>query len=72
VYDEIMGLEHSVDPAYRTRGRNGAKFMFNDTMLLAKPQEIKVPHFSGDTPAGRLCAPGLTVSEPEPSTATST
>lgn len=32
-YDEIMDLEHSVDPAYRTSPRCG--FMMNDSTLLA-------------------------------------
>jgi HK97 family phage major capsid protein len=32
-YDELIDLEHSVDPAYRGSGR--ARFMFNDTTLSA-------------------------------------
>lgn len=63
-YDEIMNLEHSVDPAYRMRGPNGSKFMFNDTTLLAL-KKIKVPHFSGDTGGWPLWRPGLTIGEPD-------
>jgi HK97 family phage major capsid protein len=32
-YDDLIDLEHSVDPAYRSSGR--ARFMFNDTTLAA-------------------------------------
>jgi HK97 family phage major capsid protein len=32
-YDDLVDLEHSVDPAYRASGRAG--FMFNDTTLAA-------------------------------------
>jgi HK97 family phage major capsid protein len=63
-YAEIMALEHSVDPAYRMRGPNGSKFMFNDTMLLAL-KKIMVPHFTGDTGGWPLWRPGLTVAEPD-------
>jgi len=31
IYDDLVGLQHSVDPAYR----NGAQWMFHDTTLLA-------------------------------------
>lgn len=63
-YSELMNLEHSVDPAYRMRGPNGSKFMFNDSMLLAL-KKILVPHFSGDTAGWPLWRPGLTVGEPD-------
>lgn len=64
VYDDLVGLEHSIDPAYRQRGPQGAKFMFTDATLLAI-KKIKVPHFSGDTQGWPLWRPGLTVSEPD-------
>jgi HK97 family phage major capsid protein len=63
-YTSIMGLEHSVDPAYRMRGPNGSKFMFNDSTLLAL-KKILVPHFSGDTGGWPLWRPGLQVGEPD-------
>jgi HK97 family phage major capsid protein len=63
-YQELMNLEHAVDPAYRTRGANGAKWMFADSALLAI-KKIMVPHFSGDTGGYPLWRPGLTVSEPD-------
>ena len=63
-YTELMKLEHSVDPAYRARGANGAKWMFADSALLAI-KSIMVPHFSGDTGGYPLWRPGLTVAEPD-------
>lgn len=60
-YDEIMGLIHSVDPAYRN---NGAKFMFHDNLLLLL-KKIKVPQFSGDTAGQPLWRPGMAVSAPD-------
>jgi HK97 family phage major capsid protein len=60
VYDEIVELVHSVDPAYRTTG----KFMFHDNTLLAL-KKIKVPQFSGDTNGQPLWRPGMTVGAPD-------
>jgi len=63
-YQELMNLEHSVDPAYRLRGPNGSKWMMGDDTLLAI-KKIMVPHFSGDTAGWPLWRPGLTVGEPD-------
>lgn len=59
-YDNIVDLEHSVDPAYRV----GARFMFADaTLKLLK--KIKVPQFSGDTAGYPLWRAGMTAADPD-------
>jgi HK97 family phage major capsid protein len=65
-YDEVMNLEHSVDPAYRAQrtGPTAAKFMFHDSVLLAL-KKIKVPQFSGDTAGYPLWRQGMAVGEPD-------
>lgn len=60
IYDELVDLVHSVDPAYRTT----ARFMFHDnTLKLLK--KIKVPQFSGDTQGEPLWRRGMTVGAPD-------
>lgn len=53
-YDELVNLEHSVDPAYRT----GAKFMFHDT-TLAILKKLK------DGDLRPMWLPGLATREPD-------
>jgi HK97 family phage major capsid protein len=59
-YDNLVDLEHSVDPSYRT----GARFMFNDTTLKVL-KKIKVPQFSGDTAGYPLWKPGMVTGDPD-------
>lgn len=59
-YDNLVDLEHSVDPAYRA----GARFMFNDTTLKII-KKIKVPQFSGDTAGYPLWKPGMVTGDPD-------
>ncbi len=55
-YDDLVELEHSVDPAYR---RNpGTRFMFNDSTL-------KILKKLKDTQGRPLWLPGLAVREPD-------
>ena len=65
-YDEIVGLVHSVDPAYRAQrtGPQAARFMFHDNTLLAL-KKIKVPQFSGDTAGYPLWKAGMAASDPD-------
>lgn len=59
-YDELVDLEHSVNPEYR----GGARFMFADaTLKLLK--KIKVPQFSGDTAGMPLWKAGMTSGDPD-------
>lgn len=53
-YDDLVNLEHSVDPAYRT----GARFMFADLALKA----VKLLKDADGRP---LWVPGVAVSEPD-------
>jgi len=53
-YDNLVDLEHSIDPAYRT----GARFMWHDTTLKAF-KKLK------DTTGRPLWAPGIAVSNPD-------
>lgn len=59
-YDELVDLEHSVDPSYRL----GARFMFHDNTLKAL-KKIKVPQFSGDTAGYPLWKAGMTSGDPD-------
>jgi HK97 family phage major capsid protein len=59
-YDNLVDLEHSVDPAYRT----GARFMLHDTALKII-KKLKVLQFSGDTGGIPLWVPGLTANAPD-------
>lgn len=54
IYDDLVDLEHSVDPAYRT----GARWMFHDSSLKAL-KKIK------DTTGRPLWAPGIITSNPD-------
>lgn len=53
VFDDLLGLKHSVDPSYR----NGAAFMFHDTILLAL-KKLK------DGNSNYIWKPGTVASEP--------
>lgn len=59
-YDDLVDLEHSVDPSYRS----SARFMFNDTTLKIL-KKIKVPQFSGDTAGYPLWKPGMVTGDPD-------
>jgi HK97 family phage major capsid protein len=59
-YDNIVDLEHSVDPSYRSN----AKFMFHDNSLKVL-KKIKVPQFDGDTAGYPLWRAGMTASDPD-------
>lgn len=61
IYDDLVDLEHSVDPAYRGAG---AGFMFADSTLKAL-KKIKVPQFSGDLQGMPLWQPGLVLGQPD-------
>jgi len=65
-YDEIVGLVHSVDPAYRAQrtGPTAARFMFHDQMLLGL-KKIKVPQFTGDTAGQPLWKAGMAAGDPD-------
>jgi HK97 family phage major capsid protein len=59
-YDELLDLEHSVDPAYRRNGR----WMFKDsTLKLFK--KLRVPQYSGDSLGQPLWQPGMAVGQPD-------
>jgi HK97 family phage major capsid protein len=60
IYDDLVDLLHSVDPAYRNR----ARWMFNDATLKAL-KKIKVPQYSGDTAGVPLWQPGLVAGQPD-------
>lgn len=60
IYDDLVDLEHSVDPAYRA----GARWMFNDAVLKAL-KKIKIPNFSGQTDGTPLWQPGLVLGQPD-------
>lgn len=60
VYDDLVDLLHSVDPAYRNR----ARFMFADSTLKAL-KKIKIPNFAGDNNGTPLWQPGLSVGQPD-------
>jgi HK97 family phage major capsid protein len=60
IYDDLVDLLHSVDPAYRASG----SWMFHDATLKAL-KKIKTPQFSGDTAGMPLWAPGLASREPD-------
>ncbi len=59
-YDNIVDLVHSVDPAYRDKG----KFMFHDGGLKML-KKIKVLQYSGDTTGVPLWSPGLAPGSPD-------
>jgi HK97 family phage major capsid protein len=59
-YDNLVDVEHSVDPAYRVNGR----WMMHDTGLKVI-KKIKVLQFSGDTSGTPLWMPGLTAGQPD-------
>jgi HK97 family phage major capsid protein len=59
-YDEMVNLEHSVDPAYRP----GAKWMFHDGALKAL-KKVKALQYSGDTTGLPIWLPGLAVNAPD-------
>ena len=59
-YDNLIDLEHSVDPAYRENGR----FMFSDASLKVL-KKIKIPQYSGDTAGQPLWRPGLSAGVPD-------
>lgn len=60
IYDDLVDLEHSVDPDYRLN----AQWMFADSTLKAL-KKIKVPQFSGDTAGVPLWQPGIAMREPD-------
>jgi HK97 family phage major capsid protein len=60
IYNNLVDLEHSVDPAYR----GNAKFMFADSTLKML-KKIKIPQFSGDTAGSPLWQPGLVQGQPD-------
>lgn len=58
-FDELIDLEHSIDPAYRSTGANGAKFTFNDTTFAAiKKLKDSNGEYLWSAPNGRDGAPG--------------
>ena len=59
-YDNLIDLEHSVDPAYR----ENARFMFSDATLKVL-KKIKVAQYSGDTAGVPLWRPGLSAGVPD-------
>jgi HK97 family phage major capsid protein len=59
-YDNVVDLVHSVDPAYRDKG----KFMFHDGGLKML-KKIKVLQYSGDTTGVPLWSPGLAPGAPD-------
>jgi HK97 family phage major capsid protein len=59
-YDNLVDLEHSVDPSYRVNGR----FMMHDTALKVM-KKIKVLQFSGDTSGVPLWVAGLSANAPD-------
>jgi HK97 family phage major capsid protein len=60
IYNNLVDLEHSVDPAYR----GNARFMFADSTLKAL-KKIKIPQFSGDVNGMPLWQPGLVQGQPD-------
>jgi HK97 family phage major capsid protein len=60
IYDDLVDLLHSVDPAYR----GNARFMFADSTLKAL-KKIKIPQYSGDTTGMPLWQPGLAAGQPD-------
>ncbi len=58
-YDNLVDVEHSVDPAYRTNGR----WMMHDSALKLM-KKIKVLQYSGDTSGTPLWVPGLAAGAP--------
>lgn len=56
IYDDLVDLEHSVDPAYRNTGR--CRFMFHDSTL-------KVLKKLKDGDSRPLWVPGVSVKEPD-------
>jgi HK97 family phage major capsid protein len=59
-YDNLVDVEHSVDPAYRV----GARWMMHDSALKII-KKLKVLQFSGDTGGVPLWVPGLTANAPD-------
>jgi HK97 family phage major capsid protein len=58
-FDNLVDLEHSVDPAYRAN----SQFMLHDTALKIV-KKIKVLQYSGDTSGTPLWVPGLSAGAP--------
>lgn len=59
-YDNLVDVEHSVDPAYRVNGR----WMMHDSALKII-KKTKVLQFSGDTGGVPLWMPGLAAGQPD-------
>jgi len=59
-YDNLVDVEHSVDPAYRVNGR----WMMHDSALKVI-KKIKVLQYSGDTSGTPLWVPGLAAGKPD-------
>jgi HK97 family phage major capsid protein len=59
-YDNLVDVEHSVDPAYRVGGR----WMMHDSALKVM-KKIKVLQYSGDTTGTPLWVPGLAAGAPD-------
>jgi HK97 family phage major capsid protein len=59
-YDNLVDVEHSVDPAYRP----GGKWMLHDSALKII-KKIKVLQYSGDTSGMPLWVPGLSTGAPD-------
>jgi len=58
--DNLIDVEHSIDPAYRTNSR----WMMHDTALKIM-KKMKVLQYSGDTVGSPLWLPGLAVGAPD-------
>ena len=58
-YDNLVDIEHSVDPAYRVNGR----WMFHDGGLKMI-KKVKILQYSGDTGGAPIWMPGLTTGQP--------
>jgi HK97 family phage major capsid protein len=59
-YDNLIDVEHSVDPEYR---QNGQWMMHDSALKIIK--KLKVLQFSGDTSGMPLWLPGLTANAPD-------
>jgi len=59
-YDNLVDVEHTVDPAYRVN----ARWMMHDTALKIM-KKIKVLQYSGDTSGTPLWVPGLAAGAPD-------
>ncbi len=59
-YDNLVDVEHTVDPAYRVNSR----WMMNDSALKIM-KKIKILQYSGDTTGAPLWVPGLASGAPD-------